>query len=425
MKIVKNFNKFFFFFFSILPLSIIAGPSISLINILILILIYFAVSFNDYHYKTLINSKVLKLLLFIYFYLILNSILSVDSKIGLVRNLGFIRIIIFFILINYFFYIYQNNLKIFNFWSLFIIIFVLDVYLERFTGTNIFGWGAQEINGVPQPNGSRVVSFFKDEPIAGAYLNSFIFLISGYLFSKLKNNKIRSILFFSLLAFLYFSIVATGERSNTIKATLGVFLFIAILDFIRIRYKIVLTIFFSTLIIFIVSNSNYLKHRYIGQFYKEVFLEKKSTLFQENLYFGLYQSGFNVFKNYPYFGVGNKNYRIETCNRDLKIIEKYNYICSTHPHQIYIELLSEHGIIGTLILLSTFFYLIFNNLKIIILSKNYIQIGCFVNLLTNFVPLIPSGSFFSDFNLTLFFINFSLMYALNKNTNIFFVEKKN
>ena len=97
MKIVKNFNKFFFFFFSILPLSIIAGPSISLINILILILIYFAVSFNDYHYKTLINSKVLKLLLFIYFYLILNSILSVDSKIGLVRNLGFIRIIIFFI----------------------------------------------------------------------------------------------------------------------------------------------------------------------------------------------------------------------------------------------------------------------------------------------------------------------------------------
>ena len=148
MKIVKNFNKFFFFFFSILPLSIIAGPSISLINILILILIYFAVSFNDYHYKTLINSKVLKLLLFIYFYLILNSILSVDSKIGLVRNLGFIRIIIFFILINYFFYIYQNNLKIFNFWSFFIIIFVLDVYLERFTGTNIFGWGAQEINGV-------------------------------------------------------------------------------------------------------------------------------------------------------------------------------------------------------------------------------------------------------------------------------------
>ena len=48
----------------------------------------------------------------------------------------------------------------------------------------MFGWGAQEINGIPQPNGSRVVSFFKDEPIAGAYLNGFIFLILGYLFTK-------------------------------------------------------------------------------------------------------------------------------------------------------------------------------------------------------------------------------------------------
>ena len=49
----------------------------------------------------------------------------------------------------------------------------------------MFGWGAQEINGIPQPNGSRVVSFFKDEPIAGAYLNGFIFFFFlGYLFQK-------------------------------------------------------------------------------------------------------------------------------------------------------------------------------------------------------------------------------------------------
>ena len=44
-------------------------------------------------------------------------------------------------------------------------------------------------------------------------------------------------------------------------------------------------------------------------------------------------------------------------------------------------------------------------------------------LLINFVPLLPSGSFFNNFNLTLFMINFSLMYAVNKETNIF--SKKN
>ena len=158
--------------------------------------------------------------------------------------------------------------------------------------------------------------------------------------------------------------------------------------------------------------------------YSETFLSSDSNFFQDNIYIKLYKSGLNVFKNYPFFGVGNKNYRIESC-KDKKDIIKYDYQCTTHPHQTYIEFLAEHGIVGTLILLSIFFYLIFKNLKIIILSKNYIQLGCFINLLINFTPLLPSGSFFSDFNITLFFINFSLMYALNKKTNIFFVEKKN
>ena len=63
---------------------------------------------------------------------------------------------------------------------------------------------------------------------------------------------------------------------------------------------------------------------------------------------------------------------------------------------------------------------IFRILKKIIHSQNYIQIGAFVYVLINFLPLIPTGSFFSDFNLTLFMINFSLMYAVNKKTNVFF-----
>ena len=60
--------------------------------------------------------------------------------------------------------------------------------------------------------------------------------------------------------------------------------------------------------------------------------------------------------------------------------------------------------------------------EIIIRSKNYIQAGCFIYILTIFIPLLPSGSFFSDFNSTIFWINFSLMYACNKQTNIFYEQ---
>ena len=74
---------------------------------------------------------------------------------------------------------------------------------------------------------------------------------------------------------------------------------------------------------------------------------------------------------------------------------------------------------GTAIILSIIFYLLFRLLMQIIRSQNHLQIGAFIFILINFIPLLPSGSFFSDFNLTIFMINFSLMYAINKETNIF------
>ena len=143
---------------------------------------------------------------------------------------------------------------------------------------------------------------------------------------------------------------------------------------------------------------------------------------ENSLYIKLYKSGIHVFKNNPWLGVGNKNYRVETCKAEKNLIYK-EYWCLTHPHQVYIEMLSEHGIIGTIIIFSIIFYLMFRIIRKIIHSRNYVQAGCLAFLLINFVPLLPSGAFFNNFNLTLFMINLSLMYATNKETNIF--SKKN
>ena len=48
----------------------------------------------------------------------------------------------------------------------------------------------------------------------------FIFIISGYFISKIKDDKLKNFLFIILITFLYLSVVVTGERSNSIKATL-------------------------------------------------------------------------------------------------------------------------------------------------------------------------------------------------------------
>ena len=170
-------------------------------------------------------------------------------------------------------------------------------------------------------------------------------------------------------------------------------------------------------------NSNYLKNRFGGQLFSQLFdNETRANFIKNNVYFNNYSSGIEVFKSYPLMGVGNKNYRIVTCEKEKKKIDKL--ICNTHPHQVYIEFLSEHGLLGTIILIGLFFYLMFKNLRVILISKNYIQIGALIYLVISFIPVLPSGSFFNNFNSTLFFINLSLLYAINKDTNIFHCNLK-
>jgi len=412
-------EKLFFTFLSILPLSIIIGPLVSLINIIILGIIYLYFFYKFSHYNFLLKNNTIRILLILYLYLIFNSLISLNFETSAPRNFGFLRLILLFLSINYLFYVNQKSTKIFNFWMIIFLIFIFDVYFERITGANIFGWGATFINGVEQIHATRVVSFFKDEPIAAAFINGFIFLILGQILNMLKNHKFIKIIFLFLLLIFFFSVFITGERSNTIKALFGLSLLIYLIKIFDLRSKFIFLIILPITVIIIMFNSDYLKNRYYGQILSKIYTEKIFQNLENNIYIKLYKSGFAVFKNYPLIGVGNKNYRIETCGNEEKI-RRNEYICLTHPHQIYFEFLSEHGLAGTLLLMYVFFVLIFQYLKVIILSQNYLQIGAFTFLTTNFLPLIPSGSFFSDFNINLFILNLSILYAVNKKTNVFF-----
>ena len=120
----QKLEGIYLFLISILPISIIVGPSISLLNIL-LIVIVFLVNFKLDKIK-LKNQFLIYLLLTLYVYLIFNSFISIDYKEGIFRNLGFIRFIILFIAINFFFTISKNNFKFINFWSVVILIVVFD-----------------------------------------------------------------------------------------------------------------------------------------------------------------------------------------------------------------------------------------------------------------------------------------------------------
>ena len=396
----KKINNYFLVLFSLLPISIIAGSAISIANVLIidisfLLLILFNKEFSFF------KTKPVKYLILLYLYLIFNSFISIDYEVGLVRNLGFIRVIILFVAFNYFLnkkFFLKNVLSA---WSLIIIFILFDILLESFSGQNILGYG--------ELYGSRIVSLFKDEPIVGGYIYSFYLIILGFLFYEFNQRK-NLVILFSM--FFLICIILTGERSNTIKAFLGVSIFFLTIKEYDFKKKIIF--FISSIIIFLilVFNSEFLKVRFIVQI--------KALDKVNNEYFMIYRSGYEVFKNNKLFGVGNKNYRIETCKADgLDLNHKRIYYCTTHPHQIYFEMLSEHGLVGTILMFFIFFQLIFSRIKEVLLESNYIQIGSLIYLVIVFIPLLPGGAFFNDYMLTLFMINLSIFYGSNKRFNIF------
>ena len=404
-----NFENINIFLISILPISIIIGSTVSLITVVLLSFSCFYLIIFKTNFKSIMFDRTIILLLIVYFYLIINSIISLDPQTGLARNLGFIRFIFLFLIINYLFKNNDNQKIVFNIWYIIIAIVVIDSFKEIITGTNFLGYGGLY--------GNRILSFFKDEPVVAAFLNGFIFVISGYLLSKFKEKNFfyKIICIISIILFIT-CVIFTGERSNTIKLLFGIAFLFSLNNYFSAKIKLFSITFLLFISVIAISSSDYLQKRYLDQII-DVTIGKKETL-----YFNLYKSGFEVFKQHPIFGVGNKNYRNETCNID-KLIQNEKYSCSTHPHQIYFEFLSEHGLVGTIILLSSFFYLIFRHFKTVIFTNNLLQLGSFVYLSTVFLPILPSGAFFNDFNSTLFWINISILYASNNQTNIFLQRK--
>jgi O-antigen ligase len=165
------------------------------------------------------------------------------------------------------------------------------------------------------------------------------------------------------------------------------------------------------------------KARILVSTYNQIFdhEKKKIYLFSEG-HQHHFHSAIIMFKQNYIKGAGVRNFRIE-CKKDIyKHVGTYH--CSTHPHNTYLQLLSETGIIG----LSFFFLFLFfifkkahKFLKDIYMKNRKINMSlafCFVIIFTNFFPFVTTGSFFNNWLSTLYFLPLSfLLHELNYKKN--------
>tara|TARA_B100001057_G_C22533010_1_gene826496 strand:+ start:62 stop:550 length:489 start_codon:yes stop_codon:yes gene_type:complete len=123
-----------------------------------------------------------------------------------------------------------------------------------------------------------------------------------------------------------------------------------------------------------------------------------------------YRTAYNMFKDKPFFGHGPKMFRI-ICSEQSYTVGKYP--CSTHPHNFYIQLLAETGILGFLFLLSVLIYIFhisFRQLKSILFKQNRpltdYQVCLLSAILVSFWPLSPNGNFFNNWLMITYSLSF-------------------
>ena len=89
-----------------------------------------------------------------------------------------------------------------------------------------------------------------------------------------------------------------------------------------------------------------------------------------------------------------------------------NLGCNTHPHQIYLEILSEIGIFGFLLFFSFFLTIIVQSIKVYLKTNDLILLSLCAFIVSQILPFLPSGSFFTSFSAIIFWLNVSLIHSL-------------
>ncbi len=417
----KFFLPLFFF-----PLIYIIG--IAVVEVFLFIyLIFLFLNNNDI---ASLNKKILIILFLFSAYIGFNAFIQIPTSLKYSSIFHF-RYLLFSIAVYFFFEKYSqikfNKNFILSVFFGAIIILLFDSLFQFVVGENIFGQKLFKY---------RVSSFFGDDLILGSFLVRLLPIIFWYLFYlkiDINLNKFNSTIFFSI----YFLVIyLSGERTSF--ALLIGFILLSLIFISELRNILIKsTIIFSIFIIFnavLDFGKTDITHRMFHKTYKQVvkqniITENKTEYKNDNFIkviksinvFSNHHQGHlivakNLFKENPIFGVGPKGFR-HFCR--LVDYDPEEGICSTHPHNILAQTLSEIGLIGL------FFYIVFITFlvkHIFLINKNkddnkfesnsflVISIGLIIHLF----PILPSGNFFNNWISSFIYFKIGLLLYSHK-----------
>ena len=440
--------------FFLIPVSFILGNTFININIILILLC------NLFFFKTKIfriNFDLLdRIILFFFIYTIINGILNnflnfnftdaSDKNIVIKKSFLFLRFLLLYFVIK--FLIHKNiiNYKFvflsFGFCSLFVSV---DILIQFLMGKDLFGY---------ESSGRRLGGPFGEEKVAGAFIQRFFIFIPYMLllFIKFKNNFYFNL---SLFLILIISLLGTLLSGNRIPFVMLILTFFILFLFEKSFRKNLIAVFSILIIgfIFIMMEPNMYRHHYKNFVFNSTqivkYLKNKITtgkiiglkescknidisdenmdLIKEcskylNVHIKEIESGILTWQQNKFFGGGIKSFRWHCNNIDrskmLYFVSKKGEVnCNNHPHNYYLQIASELGFVGLLILSFLFLSILIRGIVYLRSSNNtFLEKKIFIAFLIVFAleifPLKTTGSFFTTTNTTFLFIILSFVVSL-------------
>jgi O-antigen ligase len=389
----------------LLPFFFFLGPAA--INFVLFffsfLFLFFSIKKNNW---TWLSEDYTKVFIFFWIYVVILSLFSNSVFESFKSAFFLIKFFLFFLLISFYAFKKINLNYILKIWFLFVLFLCFDIYYQYIFGRDI-------IFSYPVAAGERYSAFFGEELIAASFIAQITAPIIGFFFYfvfLVNNNFYIKLLLLLSLAFVFFATIITGERMNTVFLFSLLLLTAALFNFLRKKNFFFILFLLAILLISILSFKNIkaIEARYVD------FGHSISSIYNSS-HGKLFNSAYRLWLKKPLTGWGLKNYRV-VCDKELKDINlKTSYdLCSTHPHNLYLELLSETGLIGFIL----YFLFIFFFIKKILTELNYkkkyneghsIIFSCLISISLMLFPFKSAGSFATSWNGTFFWLLFGLI----------------
>ncbi len=285
-------------------------------------------------------------------------------------------------------------------WGAALAISIIDGLVQVITGTSL--------SGNPLYNTTRLTGPL-DRPNIGMYVARVGFPLLAatplLLDSHRPSRRIAAVAIAVAIGFIF--ILLTGERSAALlsvaafgSAGLG-----AILIFPRYRLQVLITLLLA------VTASGITAAMSERIWFRVVQFRDVLKHFSDSHYAELFGIGLDIWRNYPIFGAGMKNFQASCWVISAPVVTDG---CPAHPHNTYIEWMAETGSVGLISYLAFLTLVLAAALPLLRSGKvarvtGLLIAGCFVVLL---FPLVPTQSQFSNWPALVFWTSLAMTMAI-------------